>query len=151
MHKSYHPLYPRWKAMHKRCRSLNDSNYPRYGGRGIKVCPAWYDFWTYVEDIGQCPSPGLTLDRIDNDGNYEPSNIRWATQKQQANNRGPHWNRRYMTLNGVTHTQAEWSRIIGIPISTINNRRMRGWSDERILTTPMQPHGTNQYSHRSGK
>jgi len=147
MLKTRHELYPRWKMMRQRCLNPNFPKYPRYGARGITICPEWDDFWTYVSDVGQCPSPGLTLDRVNNDGDYEPGNIRWATQKQQANNRGPRWDRRDMTLNGVTHTQAEWSRLLGIDQCTLHRRRKYGWSDERILTTPLDM----RFSHRSAK
>jgi len=135
MLKKTHPLYVRWTMMRQRCLNPNFPKYPRYGGRGITICPAWYDFWNYVEDVGPCPEPGFTLDRIDNDGNYEPSNIRWATPKQQANNRNARRDRREYTLDGITHTQAEWSRLLGIPQDTLNRRRKLGWSDNRILTT----------------
>jgi len=137
MFKTRHELYARWKKMHQRCQNLNDSNYPRYGARGITICPEWYDFWTYVSDVGQCPGPEYSVDRIDNDGNYEPSNIRWATPKQQANNRCDNIN---MTLDGTTHTKSQWSRITGIGMSTICSRLRRGWSVKKTLTARVIRH-----------
>ena len=78
-----HPLYGTWKAMHERCRKhLN------YAGRGITVCERWASFAVFLADIGERP-PGTSLDRIDNDGDYEPGNVRWATPVEQAANRRP--------------------------------------------------------------
>ncbi|MET8113722.1 hypothetical protein [Streptomyces prasinus] len=76
--------------MIKRCENPNNHAYARYGGRGISVHPEWRaNFGAFLRDVGRRPSPDLSLDRIDNDGNYEPGNVRWATAKQQANNRRP--------------------------------------------------------------
>lgn len=74
--------------MIKRCENPKNHAYPRYGGRGITVCPEWRsDFAAFLRDVGPRPSPDLSLDRIDNNGNYEPGNVRWATAAQQAQNR----------------------------------------------------------------
>lgn len=82
------PEYGIWCSMIRRCENKNDDAYPRYGGRGITVHPEWRaDFAAFLRDVGRRPSPDLSLDRIDNDRGYEPGNIRWATAKQQANNR----------------------------------------------------------------
>lgn len=90
-----HPLYQIWSGMRQRCQNPNSPSYERYGGRGIKVCDEWEDFVTFITDVGERPpNPEgwlsqrsyWSLDRIDNDGNYEPGNVRWATPSEQRNN-----------------------------------------------------------------
>lgn len=86
---NYHPLYAVWKTIRQRCNNPDNADYRWYGGRGISICERWNDFTLFLADVGERPSPDLTIDRIDNEGNYEPSNIRWATWEQQRKNKRP--------------------------------------------------------------
>jgi len=129
-----------WWQMHQRCRNPNVKAYPRYGGRGIAVCERWQDFENFFADMGE-PPPGHSLDRIDNNGNYDPSNCRWATPKQQQQNRR---NARLLTVDGVTKLEIDWSREIGFKTNVMKARR-RGpcpWAEEHLLITreDMWPH-----------
>lgn len=97
----------RWRAMLHRCENPRATGYRYYGARGIKVCEQWHDFENYYADImrliGPCPRPNMSLDRIDNDGDYEPGNVRWATSLQQSkNSRTPGSSRRNWTGTGLT-------------------------------------------------
>jgi hypothetical protein len=127
------PLYDVWNDMIRRCTNPRRNSYENYGGRGITICERWMSLENFIADMSPRPD-GYTLDRIDNDGNYEPSNCRWATPTQQGNNiRG---NRR-LTLGSETLTLTEWSKKIGIGIDTLKRRMdVYGWSVERTLTTP---------------
>jgi len=123
-----------WRMMLDRCRNPNNQAYKNYGGRGIKVCERWQSFENFLADMGDRPV-GYQIDRIDNDGDYEPGNCRWATVEQQLNNTRTNVN---LTLNGETHTLAEWSRITGIGWFTLRARLKYGWSPERTLTEPVK-------------
>jgi hypothetical protein len=86
--KENHPLYKTWQSMKNRCYNINRHNFKYYGQRGIKICDRWLnDFESFVQDMGERPTSNHSIDRINNDGNYEPSNCRWATKSEQSYNR----------------------------------------------------------------
>jgi hypothetical protein len=82
-----HPDYNCWRKMRSRCNDTNNAEYRYYGGRGIRVCERWADFAVFMMDMGARPTPAHTIDRINNDGNYEPDNCRWATMAEQNRNK----------------------------------------------------------------
>lgn len=126
------PEYFAWQAMKNRCYREKDEHFHRYGGRGITVCERWIEcFENFISDMGFRPSGKHSLDRKNNDGNYEPDNCKWSTKKEQCNNRASN-NR--INLNGVLKTVAEWSEELGIKPSTILYRINHGWTPERALT-----------------
>jgi hypothetical protein len=120
-----------WRHMLERCCDPTDKRYARYGGRGIKICDRWRkSFLAFYEDMGSRP-PGMTLDRIDNDGDYEPGNCRWATLTEQARNRRTN---HLVEYQGQTKTIAEWAEIYNIKASIIYDRIGRGWAFEAAVT-----------------
>ena len=121
--------YYSWTGMMDRCRNKNNKKHPRYGGRGISVCQRWKTFKNFYSDMGNKPK-GMTLGRIDNDGNYEPSNCRWETMKQQANNRS---NNRIIKHRGKTMNSSQWADYLGISRGALRTRLHRGWTIERAL------------------
>lgn len=126
-------LYSIWAHMIDRCENPNSSGFEDYGGRGIEVCDEWHDYAVFKAwALNNGYSDTLSIDRIEVNGNYEPGNCRWANSEQQANNTRRN---RMLTLNGETHTMAEWSRILSIPYNRINARIHRGWSVERALSS----------------
>lgn len=131
-------IYHTWESIRKRCGSKKHKNFKDYGGRGISVCSEWIDdfqsFYDYVSQLPHFGEPGRELDRIDNDKNYEPGNVRWSTRKEQCNNRRSNL---LVTYNGKTQTVTQWAEEVGIPYHTIRERLMRGWSAEKALTTPL--------------
>ena len=129
------PTYASWQAMMTRCYSPAFIHFNCYGGRGITVCQQWHSFKNFVSDMGKRPE-GLTLERIENDKEYSPSNCKWATPKEQANNRQ---NNRHITFNGKTLTVAQWANLCGMKYSTLKERLKR-WPIEKSLTQEVQYH-----------
>lgn len=128
-------LYSVWENMKRRCFNSKNKFYYCYGGRGITVCDEWknsfeaFRSWSYANGYDEA----LSLDRIDVNGNYEPSNCRWITMKEQSNNkRTSH----FLTLHGDTKTLAQWSEATGLSYPTILYRLKRGWSVEDTLMKP---------------
>lgn len=138
--------YNSWRSMLGRCEDTSDPSYDRYGGRGVSVCPEWHEFQAFVRDMGERPSLDYSIDRYpDNNGDYEPSNCRWASRSQQATNRrSTHW----ITFNGHTKTLTEWGKDLGTTPATVLARLRHGWSTERAVTVPIQvrkPRSTSQH------
>lgn len=128
------PEYRAWRGIIRRCTLPTNPAYSKYGGRGIQVCDRWrLSFHAFVEDVGMRPSPELSLDRIDNDGHYEPGNVRWATRKTQQRNKR---NNRVLKLNGESRSVSEWAEIYGTYPQRITQRLAQGWSPEKAITTP---------------
>lgn len=125
--------YRAWLCMRVRCLNKNRNGYQNYGGRGITFCKRWDVFENFLADMGERPA-GLSLDRIDNDGNYEPGNCRWATHSQQMNNTRL---TRRVTYLGETHSVHEWARITGISRDALHLRIDRGWPLDQALTMPV--------------
>ena len=130
-------LFNIFQGIKKRCLNITDTHYNLYGERGIKICDEWLDkengfmnFYNWAIENGY--KDNLTIDRINVNGNYEPSNCRWVTIKEQANNRR---NNHYITYNNETHTISEWSNITGIKSSTIAKRINKyKWTIEKALS-----------------
>jgi hypothetical protein len=133
-----HPLYQIWKDMIRRCTNPNHDHSKRYVMRSIDVCPRWReDFWNFVTDMGDRPSLKHGIERLNNDGDYEPNNCCWATQKEQSRNRCTN---RYLTVNGQSKLLSDWAEEVGIDRRTIANRLKWGWSDHDAVMKPIRPH-----------
>ena len=123
-----------WVNMLQRCESQSSASYSRYGGRGITVCDRWRSFENFLADMGERPS-GASLDRIDLDAGYTPSNCRWASRKRQARNTArTHW----VTLGGAKRSFMDWCDEYGINPKTVRKRLQLGWDVECAFTTPVR-------------
>lgn len=125
-----------WRHMLSRCHNPTNSAYRYYGARGIVVCARWKDFELFLSDMGYRPQ-GTSIDRIDNNRNYEPSNCRWATGFEQANNTRKN---RLITVGKKTQTLQQWCNQTGLAHTTVHNRLGRlGWSAADAINTPARP------------
>ena len=121
--------YAIWTGMRDRCLNKNDPSYKNYGGRGVSICKEWNSFPNFLADMGHKPK-GMTIDRINSDGNYEPSNCRWATPLEQANNRRTVI---FLEYKGIRQSLADWARQLGIPRTTLYMRYLSNKSVAQIL------------------
>lgn len=152
-------LYMAWRGIKNRCLNPNSPHYHRYGGRGITMHPAWAeDFEVFKSDVEEAPEPFMTLDRIDNERGYEPGNVRWATRKEQANNRATNV---YVTHQGKTKTLAEWADHFGWKYGLLRGRWNAGkrdaelfadpkWERNKTVTFNGETHTLREWADRSG-
>ena len=126
--------YKLWVAIKQRCYNPNCVAYHRYGGRGITMCDRWCNSYAdFAADVGEQPK-GMTLDRIDNDGHYEPNNVRWVTRKEQANNRDTNV---VLTHNGLTMTLKQWAEHLGWKYGLIASRWKKGKRGDELFAPPV--------------
>jgi hypothetical protein len=122
-------VYEVWRAMRRRCLNPNDKGYYLYGARGISICERWSSFTAFEADMGERP-PNTSIDRINNNGNYEPGNCRWATPAQQQTNTRRN---RLLTLEGRTMNYAEWAQELGVRRGQIRRWAVAGWTTEMMV------------------
>lgn len=131
------PTHISWKQMHGRCRNPKTKSWADYGGRGIRVCERWSGrdgFTNFLADLGARPSLSHTIDRIDNDGHYEPGNCRWSVRVEQNRNRRSN---AWIEHNGERKTIAEWAESAPVSPQLLRTRLVRyGWTFDRAMTTP---------------
>ena len=129
-------LYHIWCSMKRRCHNANEKSYKNYGGRGIKVCDEWEKFEGFYDwAIRSGYEDSLTIERIDVNGNYSPQNCRWATMKEQGNNKR---NNKFITIDGETKTIQQWADISGIERSTIKKRINYKWEPRDAVFSPVK-------------
>jgi len=134
--KSKTPTYNIWKGMRKRCLNPTDKSFHNYGGRGISVCNRWSKYENFYSDIGERPSNKHSIDRIDNNGNYEPNNCQWALKETQMNNMRTNIN---LTYKHKTLTVRQWSKLSKVSYHTFWQRLYRlNWNIEKALTAQNQ-------------
>ena len=131
IHITEEPEYSSWIGMLKRCFQPNSPGWKRYGGRGITVCQEWvHSYESFLAHVGRRPSPNHSIDRINNDGNYEPGNVKWSDSFEQMNN--TKYNR-FLSINGETLTISQWAQRTGKKYNTIHERLRRGWTAEDAI------------------
>ena len=129
--------YAIWKSIKGRCYNKSDQSYKKYGGRGIRVCDRWLEsFSNFLSDIGFSPTKKHSIDRINNDGNYEPLNCRWATNTQQTRNQSSNI---IILYKNQEKNLSEWCEILNLNYHTIYGRiKSYGWSKEKAISTPIR-------------
>lgn len=131
MHKT--PVYTLWTNIKQRTTNPKHVSWKYSGAKGVRLCDEWYDFAVFYAYVGDPPFPGASLDRYpDNDGDYKPGNVRWASREDQQRNKGSN---RWITFQGRTTVQAQWAKELGITQSNLVHR-LENWSKKRALTEP---------------
>jgi len=141
------PEYQSWRMMIQRCTNPKRKGYQHYGGRGITVCDRWrHSFEAFLSDVGERP-PETELDRIDNDGNYEPGNCRWASASENSNNKSTNL---LIEYDGRIQTATEWARETGVSRQVIRSRLAAGWPLDKVLSKQLfrGGQGPNSVSRR---
>lgn len=137
--------YSTWRGLFVRCYDKNAPNYPNYGALGITVCDRWHRFENFYADMGDRPTPGHSIDRIDVDGPYSPENCRWATEtEQQRNKRNTVW----VEWNGERLCVRDWEDRLGFPKEVIYHRLKKGWPVERAMTEPLHTEKSRNQTRR---
>lgn len=124
-------VYNTWRDMKQRCQNPNAQKYRSYGGRGISICEPWQEFESFYADMGDKPD-GMSLDRIDNDGDYTPENCKWSTPQEQSNNTRAN---SLITYQGKTQSIANWARETGLTYHVLKHRHKRGWVGDMLFST----------------
>lgn len=140
------PAWNSWKSMIERCEWRGHKSWKDYGGRGISVCASWHRYENFRSDMGQRPD-GSQLDRVDNSKGYEPSNCRWSTPRQNANNRRSSV---FLELGNERLTVSQWARRLNILNCTLSGRIRAGWSVEKTLSTPVEVQRNNAFPLAGG-
>ncbi len=138
---SHLPEWSVWSAMKQRCNNPKCESYENYGARGISYCERWEQFENFIEDMGRRPNDDYTLERKENNGNYNKGNCVWATRVEQARNFRSNV---ILEFNGQKKCISEWGEIYGVKHDTISSRIERGWSIEAAITTPPN----QKYNHQ---
>lgn len=133
--KANSPEYKIWSRMKTRCYDSNDKGFKHYGARGITICDKWLNnFMAFYNDVGPRPSPKHSIDRINNNSGYSPTNVKWSTKREQNNNTTRN---HFITIDGITHTISQWARRMGVKPYIIINRIRRGWDEIRAVRQPL--------------
>ena len=146
------PEHRAWVSMRQRCNNQSKKEYPHYGGRGIKVCLRWSYFLNFLADVGNRPSSGHSIDRIDVNGNYEPCNVRWATKQEQIENTRV---ARFIEHCNSRMTVSSWERRQGFSRGTITRRLKSGWTVAQAIETrpvigqKINPEAPRDVSHQA--
>lgn len=139
-------IYSIWLDMNRRCADENRERFKDYGGKGIEVCNSWKNSFKSFKDwaLANGYSEELTIDRIDNNGDYEPDNCKWSTYKEQNNNRGYH---RFVEINGVVKNVTQWCEELGMDKHLVRSRIHKGWSEEEALLIPIGVRRSDYYKN----
>lgn len=140
------PEYLAWASMKARCLNKKSRAYKSYGGRGIKIAEEWLESpMAFIRHVGRRPSQAHSIERKNNDGDYKPGNVRWATDKEQQRNRRVNL---LMTIDGVTRCAAEWAEIASAPAHRIERRVKAGWNHKDAVFAPVTKRQDCRASHK---